>query len=189
MRKIFACILMLVSVCYCGITSASYIDDLAAANPKLIYDKGMAQNKYGAEGIKKSLKVFCSEDIVTDSGRAERLLMYLRLLDWLGNKKVFADVYVYHNQRRYFDTIAIGNGVDRIGYHSRPITKYHNDMNFTYLMFGPFTKEQLIFMRNTKIVNIEGPEGHATINIKNPREYSLPYFEAIESAIKFLDEQ
>ena len=95
--------MILVSVCFCGLANASYIDDLAAANPQLQYKAQMRQNKFGAESMRKNLKIWRSEWV---DGTA----ISMRLFEWGGKKHVFMDLDYNGPKWKFYKLVTIGNG-------------------------------------------------------------------------------
>jgi hypothetical protein len=184
MKKIITCILILVSFCFCGIANADYMDDLAAANPNLVFKKEMRQNKYGAESLRRNLKIWRSEWIDGTS-------FSLRLYEWNNKKHVFFDLDYNGKSWKFYEFMTFGNGESLIKLDSviRPVHDIKNGGVSEYLMFEPRVSD-LVYMRDTKIIRAVFNHGdfHTKIDYNSHIDNTLPFFEAIEHAIKFLNQ-
>lgn len=183
MRNIISLFLLIVSFCFCDIAFAGIIEEIQAKYPKLKVSEKININDVGRELHCKELSIHVTKGDVR---------FWIKLESINGEKFVTSTVKYWGKDWIFFDSMKIGNGVTLI--EKKPIIKPDR------VVLGPnrvwevltfhLTRDDLEFMKNTKIIRIfSSSKGYFTLNYKDHGFDSMPYFEAIDTAIRYLDEK
>lgn len=184
MRKIITCILILVSFCFCGLASAGVIEEIEANyTPKSWTEKYI--NDVGAEVVVKKIrpysfseyKMFFFSMMLIDSKRTGRYAAFD--FGYLGPDWVF------------IENMSVGDGNSKIILQpaekpERNVESYRS-VKETMIFFP--TREDLVFMKNTKLLRLHTAKGHYDIKFGNVEEGFVPFDKAIDYAIRFVDGQ
>ena len=182
MRKIITCILMLVAFSFCSIANAGVMEDVQKLYPKIKIEETTILNEVGAEVKKKSMTIH-KEDIFG-------LNLDIRLLT-LGEENIVCFDYHYSGGKwRFLNKASVGNGKELIVLEpaAQPTRKVISARTvYEYLMMKP-SVDQLQFMKNTKVMRVHSDRESFMVEINRTKKHHVPYFEALDYAIKFLNE-
>lgn len=184
MSKVLVNLLIIIALCgFVSIANAGIMEDIKKSYPSLKIKQSVVQNNVGAEINKKEMIIY-----KTQMGFSK---LEIRLLESNDKNSVCLDFIFFHKRWAFIDHATIGNGKDLIVLtpNTKP-TRYVKQSGsvFESFLIEP-TLEELKFMKNTKVMRLQSEIGPLDINFKTTWRNHVPYYEAIDYAIKFLEEQ
>lgn len=184
-RLLSSGLLTLVLMGFSSVVSAGVMEDIQATYPKIKIYSNTYQDAVGAEYTQKSMYIF-----ETDNAKVGKVNFGIRLVQVRDQKYVCVEFDLVRKSWLFMDKATVGNGKELI--YLMPRREPEREL------YAGFVKEsfmsvvdtyELGFMKDTKIIRVSGNEYYMDVEYKKHKKKRMPYFEAIDYAIKFLNEK
>lgn len=182
-NKLLTCGLLVLSLLgLTSIASAGVIEDIKAAYPKIELNLKEKQNDVGAVEAIKQMTIYRP-----DTGMVK---MDMKLADINGLKLVCFEFKYKGSSWLFLKNVSVGNGTEKItlSQQAEPDRDVIGSSVYEKL-FIIATPDELEFMKNAKLVRVHSNKGYVDIKIDTTKKNHVPFFEAIDYAIKFLEEK